>query len=161
MVTWDDHMGWVTWDGHMVWSHGMVSWDGSYGMVELSSSLKTGGYYQNVWYTNIRQNFKNTLHGNAIFSGLTYAGNLIPIRVGQACPWASFMFPSLLPHITRSTIETAPKLANFCVGKSYWRNTQLKVVGNDEMMKWWWWWWWHSKPWSHPFSKRMWQKWDG
>ena len=29
------------------------------------------------------------------------------------------MFPSLLPHTTRSTIETALKLVNFCVCKFY------------------------------------------
>ena len=32
------------------------------------------------------------------------------------------MFPSLLPHTTRSTIETAPKLVDFCVCKSYFKN---------------------------------------
>ena len=32
------------------------------------------------------------------------------------------MFPSLLPHTTRSTIETAPKLVNFCACKSYFKN---------------------------------------
>ena len=55
MVTWDDHMGhigyshgMVTWDAHMGWSHGMVTRDGSHGMVNVSSSFKTGGYYQNV-----------------------------------------------------------------------------------------------------------------
>merc|ERR1712237_91862 len=33
----------------------------------------------------------------------------------QTCPSASFMFPSHLPHTTRSTIKTSPKLVNFCV----------------------------------------------
>ena len=40
----------------------------------------------------------------------------------HTCPWASFMFPSLLPQTTRSTLETAPKLVNFCVCKSYFKN---------------------------------------
>ena len=56
---------------------------------------------------------KNTWHKNAIFSVLMWARNLILIRVSEACPWASFMFPSLLPQTTRSTIKTAPKLDNF------------------------------------------------
>ena len=51
-----------------------------------------------------------------------WARNLSPICVSQNCPWASFMFPSLLPHTTRSTIETAPKLVNFCACKSYFKN---------------------------------------
>jgi len=73
-VTSDGHMGWShgmgTWDE----SHGMVTWDGSYGMVKVSSSFKTGGYTKCVIYTS---------HGNANFSGLTYASNLIPICVGH------------------------------------------------------------------------------
>ena len=32
------------------------------------------------------------------------------------------MFPSLLPHTTRSTLKTAPKLLDFCVCKSYFKN---------------------------------------
>ena len=32
------------------------------------------------------------------------------------------MFPSLLPHTTRSTLKTAPKLVNFCACKSYFKN---------------------------------------
>ena len=35
--------------------------------------------------------------------------------MAQACPSASFLFPSILPHTTRSAIKTAPKLVNFCV----------------------------------------------
>ena len=37
------------------------------------------------------------------------------ICVGQACPWLCFMFPSLLPHATSSTISAAPKLVDFIV----------------------------------------------
>ena len=32
------------------------------------------------------------------------------------------MFPSLLSQTTRSTLETAPKLVDFCVCKSYYKN---------------------------------------
>ena len=58
----------------------------------------------------------------AIFSALRWARNLNPICVTQNCPWASFMFPSLLPQTTRSTPKTAPKLVDFCVCKSYFKN---------------------------------------
>ena len=37
-------------------------------------------------------------------------------------PWLWYKFPSLLPHTTRSTVETAPKLVNFCVCKTYLKN---------------------------------------
>ena len=57
----------------------------------------------------------NPSHGNAIFSALRLSSNLIPICVGQVCPWVCFVFPSLLPHTTWSNIETAPKLVNFCI----------------------------------------------
>ena len=112
-------MGWVTWDGHMEWPHGKVTPDGSYRMVKVSSSFKTGGYYQNVWYTNIRQNFKNTSHGNAIFSGLTYASNLIPICVKQACPGVQYLCSSIWTQSSRSYCKSAPKLVEQNEGTTY------------------------------------------
>ena len=65
---------------------------------------------------------KNNSHENMIYSALIWARNLIPIHVGQTCPGVSFMCTSLFPHTTCSTIKTAPKLVDFCVCKSYFKN---------------------------------------
>ena len=60
--------------------------------------------------SNIRQNFKNTSHGNAIFSGLTNASNLIPICVTQTCPGVQYLFSSIWTQTSRSYRKSAPKL---------------------------------------------------
>ena len=49
------------------------------------------------------------------------------LAVRHFLPISHFMFPSLLPHTTRSTIETAPKLVDFCVCKSYFKNVAQRA----------------------------------
>ena len=43
------------------------------------------------------------------------------------------MFPSLLPQTTRSTLETAPKLVDFCVWKSYLNKHESRAEGSGRL----------------------------
>ena len=76
---------------------------------EVSISFKTGGYTKCVIY-KYQTKFQNTSYGNAIFSGLANASNLIPICVIQTCPGVQYLFSSIWTQTSRSYRKSSSKL---------------------------------------------------